>query len=177
MARKVRSASFVAQLEQQLAALRDVELGYRAMQLYVAGVAEPWEFTAEDDFEFYEETDVLVVRDGPTDENGNDLHNAAAWNVITKKTTALMRKLGKGEGYGLHTLRHTCASWIVQRGVDLGRVQKHMRHESIVMTQRYAHLAPQHLDDVVLALDAARSAESGVTRMDTQLDTRRRARG
>ena len=30
------------------------------------------EFTAEDDFEFYEETGVLVVRDGPTNENGHD---------------------------------------------------------------------------------------------------------
>ena len=67
--RKVRSATFVAQLKEQLAALRGDEHGYRAMQLYAAGVPEPWEFTAEDDFEFYEETGVLVVRDGPTDEN------------------------------------------------------------------------------------------------------------
>jgi hypothetical protein len=72
MARKVRSATFVAQLKEQLAALRGDEHGYRAMQLYAAGVPEPWEFTAEDDFEFYEETGVLVVRDGPTDENGHD---------------------------------------------------------------------------------------------------------
>jgi hypothetical protein len=72
MARKVRSATFVAQLKEQLAALRSDEHGYRAMQLYAAGVPEPWEFTAEDDFEFYEETGVLVVRDGPTNENGHD---------------------------------------------------------------------------------------------------------
>lgn len=72
MARKVRSATFVAHLKEQLAALRRAEHGYAAMQLYVAGVPEPWEFAAEDDFEFYEDTGVLVVRDGPTDENGHD---------------------------------------------------------------------------------------------------------
>lgn len=72
MARKVRSATFVAQLREQLTALRSPEHDFRAVQLYVAGVPEPWEFTAEDDFEFYEDAGVLVVRDGPTDENGHD---------------------------------------------------------------------------------------------------------
>ena len=41
-----------------------------------------------------------------------------------------------------HTLRHTFASWLVQAGVPLYTVQRLMGHKSIVMTQRYAHLAP-----------------------------------
>ena len=40
------------------------------------------------------------------------------------------------------TLRHTFASWLVQAGVPLYTVQRLMGHKSIVMTQRYAHLAP-----------------------------------
>jgi integrase len=41
-----------------------------------------------------------------------------------------------------HTLRHTFASWLVQAGVPLYTVQRLMGHKSVVMTQRYAHLAP-----------------------------------
>lgn len=41
-----------------------------------------------------------------------------------------------------HTMRHTAASWLVQDGVDLYRVQALLGHESFATTQRYAHLAP-----------------------------------
>lgn len=40
-----------------------------------------------------------------------------------------------------HTLRHTYASWLVQRGVDLYTVKKLMGHGTIAMTERYSHLS------------------------------------
>ena len=45
----------------------------------------------------------------------------------------------------LHTLRHTCASRLVQGGMDLYMVSKWMGHSDIKVTQKYAHLAPSHL--------------------------------
>ena len=48
-----------------------------------------------------------------------------------------------------HTLRHTYASRLVQSGMDLYKVQKLMGHSSIAMTERYAHLAPQNLQQAV----------------------------
>lgn len=43
----------------------------------------------------------------------------------------------------LHTMRHTFASWLAQSGkVSLMELQKLLRHESIEMTMRYAHLFP-----------------------------------
>lgn len=41
-----------------------------------------------------------------------------------------------------HSLRHTFASWLALAGVDLYRIKALMRHRSIEMTQRYAHLLP-----------------------------------
>lgn len=54
----------------------------------------------------------------------------------------------------IYTFRHTCASRLVQRGVDLCRVQIWMRHKSLQRTQRYAKFAPRQLAELadVLAL-------------------------
>lgn len=42
-----------------------------------------------------------------------------------------------------HSLRHTFASWIVQKGIPLQVVSNLLGHKSIKTTMRYAHLAPE----------------------------------
>jgi integrase len=54
---------------------------------------------------------------------------------------------------GWHVLRHTFASHLVMRGVAIRAVQDLMGHASIVITQRYAHLAPHVVQDAVRLLD------------------------
>lgn len=44
------------------------------------------------------------------------------------------------EGAVFHTLRHTHASWLAQRGVPLLAIAESMGHKSLEMTRRYAHL-------------------------------------
>lgn len=53
----------------------------------------------------------------------------------------------------IHTWRHTCASRLAMRGVDLYRVQRWMGHSSPSTTQRYAHLSPTAMVDVATALN------------------------
>ena len=53
----------------------------------------------------------------------------------------------------IHTLRHTCASRLVQRGVGLKVVQQWMGHKTIQVTMRYAHLAPGHLMEAAAVLE------------------------
>jgi len=45
----------------------------------------------------------------------------------------------------IHALRHTCASRLVNAGVDLYVVCKWLGHSSIQITERYAHLNPDKL--------------------------------
>jgi integrase len=42
----------------------------------------------------------------------------------------------------IHTLRHSFASWLVQKGTPLYTVSKLMGHSGMRHTERYAHLAP-----------------------------------
>ena len=44
-----------------------------------------------------------------------------------------------------HSLRRTYASWLVQGGTDLYRVQKLLGHADIKTTMKYAFLAPDNL--------------------------------
>lgn len=47
-----------------------------------------------------------------------------------------------------HTLRHTFASWLAQTGqVTLHDLRDLMRHESIKMTERYAHMIPDSIKE------------------------------
>lgn len=54
-----------------------------------------------------------------------------------------------------HVLRHTCASRLVQKGVDIRKVRDWLGHASINTTMRYAHLAPKDLVDAARLLEAA----------------------
>ncbi len=42
-----------------------------------------------------------------------------------------------------HSLRHTFASWLAQKGVSLHSLAGLMGHKTTIMTQRYAHLSPE----------------------------------
>ncbi|WP_298680032.1 site-specific integrase [uncultured Lentibacter sp.] len=47
----------------------------------------------------------------------------------------------------IHDLRHTFASLLINKGVSLYEVQTLLGHSSVQMTQRYAHLAPDLLQN------------------------------
>jgi integrase len=52
-----------------------------------------------------------------------------------------------------YILRHTCASRLIQRKVDLTVVQEWLGHKSILVTRKYSHHAPENLMDAVEVLE------------------------
>ncbi|MCK9619171.1 MAG: tyrosine-type recombinase/integrase [Methylobacter sp.] len=48
-----------------------------------------------------------------------------------------------------HVLRHTFASHFIQNGGNILVLQKILGHGSLLMTMRYAHLAPEHLEEAI----------------------------
>lgn len=55
------------------------------------------------------------------------------------------RKLFPGREIVVHTLRHTCASWLVEKDVPLSVVADYLGHKDLQTTRRYAHVATSTL--------------------------------
>lgn len=53
------------------------------------------------------------------------------------------------DGQLTHVLRHTFASHFIMNGGNILVLQRSLGHASLTMTMRYAHLAPEHLQEVV----------------------------
>jgi integrase len=69
--------------------------------------------------------------------------------------------LGADEQVVPHILRHTCASRLVQGGIDIRRVQMWLGHQTLQMTMRYAHLATNDLDSCVVVLETRPAEAAG----------------
>src|SRR5207247_9601202 len=76
----------------------------------------------------------------------------------------------KLEDFRLHDTRHHFASWFVMRGGSLQALKEILGHASLTMTQRYAHLSPDHLRSEVAKTErransrvvSTKSAQRGV---------------
>ena len=74
------------------------------------------------------------------------------WNAFRSAWGAAVASAGI-DSFRFHDLRHTFASWLIQRGRTLKEVQEALGHQTITMTMRYSHLAPDHLRAAVAVLD------------------------
>jgi integrase len=81
-------------------------------------------------------------------------HFRTAWDLAVQRAKLV--------DFHFHDLRHTFASWAVQRGATLQEVKDLLGHSSLAMVMRSAHLSPEHLRNAVARLDAALPAETTI---------------
>jgi integrase len=82
----------------------------------------------------------------PSPRTGKRFDNInSAWDNLMKESHL--------SDFRFHDLRHSFASKLVMRGVDLYTVKELMGHANIEVTQRYAHFAPEHKGSAVALLD------------------------
>ena len=65
-------------------------------------------------------------------------------------------KAGIKHGHGIHTLRHSFATHLIEAGVPLPVVQLLMGHSKISTTMKYIHVTQKHLSSVSSPLDLLR---------------------
>jgi site-specific recombinase XerD len=88
--------------------------------------------------------------------HGSRMDHRAAWHAWER---AIVRATAAGvteRRVRIHDLRHSNASWLLQAGLDMFKLQKHLGHKSITTTiNRYSHLLPEAYDDAAAAMDKA----------------------
>jgi integrase len=99
--------------------------------------------------------EILVERNKEVKAGKIFTYKEAAINqdFISKKFKKLVVKAKLNTDYNFHSLRHTFASRLVQKGVSIYEVSKLLGHADIKTTQIYAHLRSDDLRNAVERLD------------------------
>jgi len=71
-----------------------------------------------------------------------------------RRTFESVLKKADIQNFHFHDLRHTFATRMAQKGIDLYKIAKLLGHKDIRMTQRYSHHCPDSLRDGVQILEA-----------------------
>jgi len=87
---------------------------------------------------------------------------------ISKTFTRVVDQLKLNEGITdrrqkivFHSLRHTFASWLALQGESLITLRDLLGHKTTTMTNRYAHLVPDHKRAAVLKLEQSINEKNG----------------
>ena len=87
--------------------------------------------------------------------------NQAGTNHMSKDTAGriyyrLKQRAGITHGHGIHTLRHSFATHLLEAGVDVRTIQILMGHSSLNTTIKYLHVTHKHIEKTQSPLELLR---------------------
>lgn len=77
-------------------------------------------------------------------QRGTPLGRMSVWTIVSRAA----ERAGIGRRISPHTLRHSCATHMLEGGADLAAVQEMLGHADISTTQIYTHLDREHLREI-----------------------------
>lgn len=80
--------------------------------------------------------------------SGNSLGKVLSTNAIEEIVKKYSKLAGISKRVTPHTLRHSFATSLIQKGADIRAVQTLLGHSSITTTQIYTHVDDKHLQKV-----------------------------
>lgn len=80
-----------------------------------------------------------------TDRKGNRLSRSSAYYIVKR----LVKEVGLDSEISPHKLRHTCATLLLEAGIDLRYIQEFLGHSDISTTQIYTHVSRVKLRQVI----------------------------
>lgn len=111
-------------------------------------------------FELLTEKQAVGRKPGPVFVTGRG--NPLKVRYLIRTFTKARNRAGLTD-FRFHDLRHTFASRLVQKGIDLYKVQRLLGHKTGVMTQRYAHHCPESLREGVRVLEVPLAIGTNLT--------------
>ena len=100
--------------------------------------------------------EILVKRIKSSDKKSNVFtyqNELINQQFISHKTKKIVKVSGINPKLNFHSLRHTFASWLVQKEVSIYKVSRLLGHSDVRVTQIYAHLRSDDLRNAVELLD------------------------
>ena len=118
-----------------------------------------------------------LVRDNSYDilflsRRGGRLSRMGLWNIFAKylKTAGIRKKVTP------HSLRHSCATHMVENGADIRTVMEFLGHADISTTQIYTHLDQRYLKEVHRRCHPRKKQDAQGSSTHTGLDTESKGR-
>jgi site-specific recombinase XerD len=90
--------------------------------------------------------------------DGNHMSADSAQHIFYKaKASAAI-----GTGHGIHSLRHSFATHLLESGVDMAVISKLLGHTKLSTTAIYLHVTNRHLSDIKSPLDLLPDPETSI---------------